>query len=331
MLGILSDMAYTLTYNDLPENIQNWQGLPLSLNGCEVVPLDYNAGKTGWIIYGKKLNKTVLSKFQEQLAMPMVIVSSWKIKTYQIVRIAGVMPKKAKSISLRLGIDVSPIDNLPTLQSPGLLVMDMDSTAIGIECIDELAKLLGVGEQVACVTEQAMRGELDFVNSLRKRVAILKGANESILQQVKNKLPLTPGLIYLIKQLQQRNWHVAIVSGGFTYFAEHLKQKLKLTAVYANELEIKHGKLTGKVSGQIVDAKYKARTLQQLAASLEIPIEQTVAIGDGANDLMMIRIAGLGVAYHGKPKVVEKARISINYADLTGLWCILSTSLLSEG
>lgn len=324
-------MAYTLTYSDLPENIQYWQGLPLSLNGCEVVPLDYNAGKTGWIIYGKKLNKTLLSKFQRQLAMPMVVVSSWKIKTYQIVRIAGVMPKKAKSISLSLGIDVAPIDNLPTLHSPGLLVMDMDSTAIGIECIDELAKLQGVGEQVAAVTELAMRGELDFASSLRKRVATLTGAPQDILEQVKKTLPLTPGLTCLVKELHKKNWHVAIVSGGFTYFADHLKQKLKLVAAHANELEIKKGQLTGKVIGQIVDAKYKARTLQQLAASLDIPVEQTVAIGDGANDLMMIRIAGLGVAYHGKPKVVEKARISINYADLTGLWCILSTSLLSEG
>ena len=324
-------MAYTLTYSDLPENIQHWQGLPLSLNGCEVVPLDYNAGKTGWIIYGKKLNKTLLSKFQRQLAMPMVVVSSWKIKTYQIVRIAGVMPKKAKSISLSLGIDVAPIDNLPTLHSPGLLVMDMDSTAIGIECIDELAKLQGVGEQVAAVTELAMRGELDFASSLRKRVATLTGAPQDILEQVKKTLPLTPGLTCLVKELHKKNWHVAIVSGGFTYFADHLKQKLKLVAAHANELEIKKGQLTGKVIGQIVDAKYKARMLQQLAASLDIPIEQTVAIGDGANDLMMIRIAGLGVAYHGKPKVVEKAKISINYADLTGLWCILSTSLLSEG
>ena len=323
-------MAYTLTYSDLPENIQYWQGLPLSLNGCEVVPLDYNAGKTGWIIYGKKLNKTLLSKFQRQ-AMPMVVVSSWKIKTYQIVRIAGVMPKKAKSISLSLGIDVAPIDNLPTLHSPGLLVMDMDSTAIGIECIDELAKLQGVGEQVATVTELAMRGELDFATSLRKRVATLTGAPQDILEQVKKALPLTPGLTCLVKELHKKNWHVAIVSGGFTYFADHLKQKLKLVAAHANELEIKKGQLTGKVIGQIVDAKYKARMLQQLAASLDIPIEQTVAIGDGANDLMMIRIAGLGVAYHGKPKVVEKAKISINYADLTGLWCILSTSLLSEG
>lgn len=324
-------MASTLTYSDLPEKIHNWQGLPLSLNGYEVVPLDYNAGKTGWIIYGKKLNKALLSKFQEQLSMPMVIVSSWKIKTYQIIRIAGTFPKKAKSIANALGIDVSPIDNLPSLHSPGLLVMDMDSTAISIECIDELAKLHGVGEQVAMITEQAMRGEIDFATSLRKRVARLKGANESILEQVKQELPITPGLTYLSRELHKKNWHIAIISGGFTYFANYLQQKLKLTAVYANELHIVKGKLTGKVIGSIVDAKYKAKKLQQLASELNIPIEQTVAIGDGANDLMMIRLAALGIAYHAKPKVIEKAKVSINYADLTGLWCILSTSLLNEG
>ncbi|MDF7671114.1 phosphoserine phosphatase [Orbaceae bacterium ESL0721] len=324
-------MAYTVTYSDLPENIQHWQGLPLSLNGCEVVPLDYNAGKTGWIIYGKKLNKTLLSKFQNELAMPMVVVSSWKIKSYQIVRIAGEIPKKAKTIAYALGIDVSPIDNLPNLHSPGLLVMDMDSTAITIECIDELAKLYGVGDQVTAVTERAMRGELDFITSLRKRVAKLKGADVQILDQLRSNLPLMAGLTYLIKELHKHHWHVAIASGGFTYFADHLKDRLKLIHIAANRLEIKNGKLTGKIVGQVVDAKYKARTLQQLANELAIPIEQTVAIGDGANDLMMIRIAGLGVAYHGKPKVVEKAKICINYADLTGLWCILSTSLLSEG
>ncbi|GAA5111174.1 phosphoserine phosphatase [Orbus sasakiae] len=325
-------MGYTLTFNELPENIQNWQALPLSLNGCEVVPLDYNAGKTGWIIYGKKLNKTLLSKFQNKLAIPIVIVSSWKIKTYQVIRIAGVMPKNAKEIAMGLGIDISIIDNLPTLQSQGLLVMDMDSTAISIECIDEIAKRHGVGELVSNITEQAMRGEIDFTTSLRKRVATLKHADVSILETIKKELPIMPGLSFLVKELHKRNWKIAIVSGGFTYFADYLKGKFKLDEVYANQLDINHsGKLTGKVKGEIVDAKFKARTLQNLANQFNIPIEQTVAIGDGANDLMMIRIAGLGVAYHGKPKVVQKAKISINYADLTGLVCILSASLDSEG
>ncbi|RKS85038.1 phosphoserine phosphatase [Orbus hercynius] len=325
-------MGNTLTFNDLSENIDSWQGLPLSLNGCEVVPLDYNAGKTGWIIYGRKLNKTLLSKFQQKLAIPIVIVSSWKVKTYQVIRIAGVMPKKAQEIANTLEIDVSIIDNLPSLHSEGLLVMDMDSTAIAIECIDEIAKRHGSGELVSQITEQAMRGEIDFVTSLRKRVATLKGADMAILESIKQELPFMPSLSFLVRELHKRNWKIAIVSGGFTYFADYLKEKFKLDAVYANELDITHsGKLSGKVKGQIVDAKFKARTLQNLANQFNIPLEQTVAIGDGANDLMMIRIAGLGVSYHGKPKVVQKAKIGINYADLTGLICILSASLDSEG
>jgi len=325
-------MGNILIFNDLSENIDSWQGLPLSLNGREVVPLDYNAGKTGWIIYGKKLNKTLLSKFQNILAIPIVIVSSWKVKTYQVIRIAGVMPKKSQQIASYLGIDVSIIDNLPTLKSEGLLVMDMDSTAIAIECIDEIAKRHGSGELVSKITEKTMRGELDFATSLRKRVATLKHADVSILEAIKSQLPIMPGLHFLIKELHKRNWKIAIVSGGFTYFAEHLKGKFKLDAIYANELDINHsGKLSGKIKGQIIDAKCKARTLQNLASQFNIPLDQTVAIGDGANDLMMIRIAGLGVAYHGKPKVIQKAKININHADLTGLICILSASLDSEG
>lgn len=324
-------MAYTLTYNDLPENVQHWQVLPLSLSHDEAVPLDYSAGKTGWIIYGKKLNKTLLSKFQQKLGIPIVIVSAWKVKTYHVVRIAGVMPKKSTAIALILGVDVATMDNLPSLHAKGLLVMDMDSTAITVECIDEIAKLHGSGDLVAQITEKAMRGEMDFATSLRQRVATLKGANESILEQVKKSLTLTSGLSYVVKALHQKGWEIAIVSGGFTYFASHLQKKLKLSTIVANELDISHGKLTGKVKGQIVDAKVKAKTLQSLACELNIPIEQTVAIGDGANDLMMLRIAGIGVAFHAKPKVIEKAKISINYADFTGLMCILSASLASEG
>lgn len=320
-----------LTYNDLPESIQRWQGLPLYLNGSEVVPLDYNAGNTGWIIFGKKLNKSLLSIFQKRLSMSIVIVSSWKVRNYQVIRIAGVIPKKARIIANELGLDVSTIDNVPSLQSAGLLVMDMDSTAIKIECIDEIAKRYGVGEQVAQITEQAMRGELDFAASLRKRVSLLKGADEGVLKEIKESLPLTDGFTYLVKELYKHNWKIAIVSGGFTYFANHLQQRFNLDAVFANELEIKKSKLTGKVKGQIVDARFKAWSLQQLSQQYNIPLEQTVAIGDGANDLMMIRIAGLGVAYHAKPKVVQKAKINITNADLVGLMCILSASLDSEG
>lgn len=313
------------------ENVQDWQGLPLSLSGCEVMPLDYNAGKTGWILYGKNLTKTVLSSFQTQLGMPIVIVSSWKIKNLPVIRIAGAMPKKACSIADQVGIDIASIDQLPSLRSAGLLVMDMDSTAITIECIDEIAKQFGVGEQVSKITEQAMRGEIDFSTSLRKRVASLAGADISILEEIRQNLPVTPGLNFLVKQLQQYNWHIAIVSGGFTYFADHLKNTFNLVEVHANQLIMNKGKLSGRLKGQIVDAKYKAKALQTMANNLHIPMSQTVAIGDGANDLKMLKVAALGVAYRAKPKVIEKAQTAIKFANLTGLYCILSASLDSEG
>lgn len=168
--------------------------------------------------------------------------------------------------------------------------------------------LAGVGEQVAEVTERAMRGELDFTASLRQRVGTLKGADANILKQVRDELPLMPGLTSLVGKLQAMGWHVAIASGGFTYYAEYLRNRLRLAAAAANELEIRDGKLTGEVLGPVVDAQFKADTLLRLAEKLEIPLAQTVAIGDGANDLKMMQAAGLGIAYHAKPKVYEKRR-----------------------
>lgn len=319
-------MPYSLTYNDLPAEIYQWPGLPLSLSGDEVMPLDYRAGNTGWLMYGRGFDKACLSEFQHLLGVPLVVVKAWCVEDYQVVRLAGAMPRRAKKIADEMELDIAQLGNMPQLQSPGLLVMDMDSTAIEIECIDEIAKLAGTGEQVAAITERAMRGELDFAASLRKRVATLKGADAKILDQVRETLPLMPGLTLLVKALQEFGWHVAIASGGFTYYAEHLREMLQLTAVFANVLEVKNGKLTGRVSGAIVDAKYKADTLVSLAEQLGIPLSQTVAIGDGANDLKMIQAAGLGIAYHAKPKVFAKAKVGIRHADLTGVLCILSAS-----
>ncbi|MDR0807041.1 MAG: phosphoserine phosphatase [Enterobacteriaceae bacterium] len=324
-------MPISLTYSDLPAEIDCWPGLPLSLSGDEVMPLDYWAGHTGWLLYGKGLDKHLLSSFQRRLNAPLVVVSAWTIDKYQVVRLAGVLSAKAKKVAEEYLFDVAQMGDLPSLRSPGLLVMDMDSTAIEIECIDEIAKLAGVGEQVAEVTERAMRGELDFAASLRQRVATLKDADASILEQVRDNLPLTPGLTTLVKKLYEAGWYVAIVSGGFTYFAERLQSQLKLVSVSANQLGIHQGKLTGKVTGPIVDAKYKAQKLQQLADELAIPMEQTVAIGDGANDLKMIKLARLGIAYHAKPKVYSKSKVAIRFANLLGVLCILSASLNHEG
>ncbi|CAK6496609.1 Phosphoserine phosphatase [Pantoea sp. Nvir] len=323
-------MLNRLTWCDLPADLSEWPGLPLSLSGDEVMPLDYRAGRTGWLLYGRDLTKQQLTDYQHQLGAAMVIVSAWRIDDYQVVRLAGSLTPRATKLAHENGLDVAPLGKIPHLKTPGLLVMDMDSTAIEIECIDEIAKLAGSGELVAEVTERAMRGELDFAASLRQRVATLKGADANILKQVRDALPLMPGLTELVQKLQALGWQVAIASGGFTYFAEYLRDRLHLAHVAANELEMRDGKLTGEVLGQIVDAQYKADTLKKLAQRFDIAPEQTVAIGDGANDLPMIKAAALGIAYHAKPKVNEQTQVTIRHADLMGVFCILSGSLIHE-
>ncbi len=228
--------------------------------------------------------------------------------------------KALVAICLDEKIEAAIVQQAPSLALPGLLVMDMDSTTIEIECIDEIAKLAGVGEQVAAVTEEAMQGKLDFAESLNQRVATLEDAPESILADVAKDIPLMPGLITLIEALKAHNWRIAIASGGFTYFADHLKNTLQLDAARANTLEIVDGKLTGKVLGGIVDAQVKADVLQELAQEFNIAPTQTVAMGDGANDLVMMAAAHLGVAYKAKPLVLAKADSSISHS---GLDCML--------
>ncbi len=320
-------MLNSLTWCDLPDDVSQWPGLPLSLSGDEVMPLDYHAGRSGWLLYGRNLDKTRLTTYQRKLGAAMVIVAAWCVEDYQVIRLAGSLTPRASRLAHDEGMDVAPLGKIPHLRSPGLLVMDMDSTAIQIECIDEIAKLAGTGEMVAEVTERAMRGELDFTASLRSRVATLKGADANILLQVRETLPLMPGLVQLVLKLETLGWKVAIASGGFTFFADYLRDKLHLTAAVANELEIMGGKFTGQVLGDIVDARYKADTLKALAEKYDIPPGQTVAIGDGANDLPMIKAAGLGIAFHAKPKVNEKAEVTIRHADLMGVFCILSGSM----
>ncbi len=213
-------------------------------------------------------------------------------------------------------VEAALIKNAPVLKDAGLLVMDMDSTTIEIECIDEIAALAGVGEQVAEVTELAMQGKLDFTQSLHQRVAKLAGASENILIEVCNNLPLMSGLNTLVAQLKQHNWRIAIASGGFTYFANHLQTQLNLDDVFANRLEIIEGKLTGKVLGNVVDAQAKAESINLLQKKYQISPQQTVAMGDGANDLLMMKAANLGVAFHAKPIVLAQADACIHYAGL---------------
>ena len=204
----------------------------------------------------------------------------------------------------------------PVLNQPGLLVMDMDSTAIEIECIDELAEMAGVGAAVAAVTEQAMQGELDFEESLRARVAKLNDADADIIQRLCAKLPLMPGLTAMVAELKQYQWRTVVASGGFTPFVNHLKQLLDLDAAFANELDIAEGKLLGTVSGQVVDAQFKADTVESSAKQWSIAMGQRVAIGDGANDIPMINIADFGIAYHAKPKLAVVADVNIDKLNL---------------
>jgi phosphoserine phosphatase len=222
-------------------------------------------------------------------------------------------------LAAQQGIELLYLPTRPQLSQPGLLVMDMDSTAIEIECIDEIATLAGVGAEVAKVTAQAMNGELDFAQSLIGRVATLKGTDSRILAQVLNDMPIMPGLAALVSHLQQHHWHIAIASGGFTYFTQALQQRFGLTATFANQLEIVEGKLTGKVLGAIVDAQTKAKVVQQLASDYQIAAQQTVAIGDGANDIPMLKTAHYGVAFHAKPAVQAQAKYTINQGSLLQL------------
>ena len=200
-----------------------------------------------------------------------------------------------------------------------LICFDMDSTLIETEVIDELAIRAGVGDQVKAITEAAMRGEIDFCESFRQRCASLKGLDVSVMQEIAENLPITEGVDRLMRILKKVGFKIAILSGGFTYFGNYLKQKYNIDYVYANELEVENGKLTGRHVGDIVDGKRKAELLRLIAQVENVDIRQTVAVGDGANDLPMISIAGLGIAFHAKPKVKATAKQSISTIGLDGI------------
>jgi len=234
---------------------------------------------------------------------------------HENINIKPLLGDVSSSYNLDIGLQASR----PSLSIPGLLVMDMDSTVIAIECIDEIAKLAGVGEQVAEVTAKAMRGEIAFNDSLTHRVACLEGVAVSHLDQIRDSIPIMPGIQSLLTELKKNHWKLAIASGGFTFFADHLKQRLGLDFAISNTLAIENEKLTGKVEGEIVNADVKARTVKTLAEKWEIPISQTVAMGDGANDLVMMAESALGVACHGKPLVNEKADVAIRIGSLHSL------------
>mgnify|MGYP000041850028 CR=1 FL=1 len=217
------------------------------------------------------------------------------------------------------GVDISFQKDDIFRRSRRLICFDMDSTLIETEVIDELAVRAGVGDEVKAITESAMRGEIDFCESFARRVGLLKGLDESVLKEVAESLPVTEGVDRLMQVLKRAGFKIAILSGGFTYFGNYLKQRYGIDYVYANELEIIDGKLTGRYVGDIVDGRRKAELLKLIAQVENVDIAQTIAVGDGANDLPMLSTAGLGIAYHAKPKVKENASQSISTIGLDGV------------
>ena len=229
------------------------------------------------------------------------------------------MQKQLMELASTLEFDVSMQEDTIFRRSRRLICFDMDSTLIETEVIDELAIRAGVGDEVKAITESAMRGEIDFKESFTKRVSLLKGLDASVMKDIAENLPMSEGIDKLMTVLKRTGYKIAILSGGFTYFGNYLKQKFGIDYVYANELEIEDGKLTGRYLGEIVDGKRKAELLRLLAQVENVDIAQTIAVGDGANDLPMLSTAGLGIAYHAKPKVKANAKQSISTIGIDGV------------
>jgi len=229
-------------------------------------------------------------------------------------------------VANELGVDIAFQEDNVYRRTRRLVCFDMDSTLIEAEVIDELAAAAGVGEQVAAITERAMAGELDFIQSFEQRVALLKGLKGDVLQGIAEKLPVTEGAERLIRNLRALGYKTAILSGGFNYFGRYLQQKLGIDYVFANELEMEDGVVTGRVTGRVVDGQRKAELLRELAEKEEIRLEQTIAVGDGANDLPMLSIAGLGIAFRAKPLVRKNAKNAISTLGLDGILYLLGYS-----
>ena len=229
-------------------------------------------------------------------------------------------------VASELDVDLAFQQDTMYRRNRRLVVFDMDSTLIEAEVIDELARVAGVGEQVSAITERAMRGEIDFSESFRARVGLLRGLKEEALEEVASTLKITEGAEHLLATLRALGYKTAILSGGFTYFARHLQTRLGIDYIHANELDIEGGEVTGKVVGSIVDGARKAALLRQLAQEQNIDLQQVIAVGDGANDLPMLSIAGLGIAFRAKPLVKQSAEQSISTLGLDAILYLLGLS-----
>jgi len=261
---------------------------------------------------------------QDRIAALTAPVSITRLNA-QALRCEGISFSPALRQTIDVAADAARLDatylmGVRALSEFKLVAMDMDSTLITIECIDEIADMHGLKPQVAAITEAAMRGELDFSESLRRRVALLKGLDAAALQRVYDeRLALSPGAERMLRAIQAAGLKTLLVSGGFTFFTERLKQRLGLDYTHANELEIVDGKLTGQVIGTIVDADEKMRTVQRVCADIGAVPAQAIVMGDGANDLKMMAIAGMSVAFRAKPVVRQQADVALNVVGLDGI------------
>lgn len=284
------------------------------------------------------------------IARVAAIVARHELNIEQITRLSGRISRKVPALPQHASLEIwlkGPVTSLSSLHSDllalgheldldlavqeddifrrnrRLVCFDMDSTLIQAEVIDVLAEAAGAGPQVAAITGAAMRGELDFTESFARRLALLKGLDAAVLPELAARLPVTPGAEKLITTLKRLGYRIAILSGGFDYFAEDLKNRLGIDEVHANHLEIVDGALTGRIAGPVVDGPRKAELLREIARREGFRLEQTIAVGDGANDLPMLSIAGLGIAYRAKPLVVQQARHALGTVGLDGILYLL--------
>jgi len=278
------------------------------------------------ILFRQKMNIDIISRLSGRVPLDNINASTRACIELSVRGTpidANVMKKEFLTISKDIGIDVSFQRDNAFRRNRRLVCFDMDSTLIQTEVIVELAKYAGVEKEVHDITEAAMRGEIDFSESFKKRIKLLEGVSEDVLDEICKNLPLTEGADRLISSLRKYGYKTAILSGGFTYFGRYLQTKLGVDYVFANELEIKDGKLTGNYIGEIVDGAMKAELMKKLAFKEDIHLDQVIAVGDGANDLPMINIAGLGIAFHAKPKVKESAENAISTIGLDGVLYML--------
>jgi len=277
------------------------------------------------VLQGPQADAALLNRIATPARPVRVTALSERAIRCEQVEYSPQLKEEVEAAALAARVDATFIEDGRKLADFGLVAMDMDSTLITIECIDEIADMQGLKPQVAAITEAAMRGELDFAASLTRRVALLEGLDAAALERVYDeRLRISPGGEAMLAAVKAAGLKTLLVSGGFTFFTERLKARLGLDYTHANVLEIDNGKLTGRVIGGIVDAAEKMRTVQRVCADIGVDTKQAIVMGDGANDLKMMSVAGLSVAFRAKPVVRAQANVALNFAGLDGLLPVLS-------